>query len=121
MHAWAFARSQLNGRQHFTAAECRLLLFHDPDAVPVFGRRVVGVLAAAVDEDARGLVAGRYFERVGKMPDRAAPVAALVAIEPGLVGGDQRRQPGKPVRFAMVERLVGEGWLASPQLPAGGE
>jgi len=52
------------------------------------------------------------------MPDRAAPVAALVAIEPGF---DQCRQPGKPVRFAMVERLVGEGRLAPPQLPAGGE
>src|SRR5579863_9068391 len=58
----------------------RLFVRHDPDAVPILGRRVVLIIAAAVDEDLRGLVAWRGFERVTEMPDRGEPVAPLITF-----------------------------------------
>src|SRR6266568_8524378 len=70
----------------------RLFIRPDPDAVPILRWRVVAVIAAAVDEDPRGLVARHGLERLAKMADRGPPVTPLIAFEPGFIGADQPGQ-----------------------------
>src|SRR3954452_112562 len=87
----------------------RLFLFHDPDAVPFLGRRVLAVVAAAVDKDPRRPIVWRQLERIAEATQRAGPVALLVGIETGFVGGDHRRQLREALRRVVTQGFVYRG------------
>src|SRR6516162_5295072 len=88
------------------ASMVTLLLLHDPDAIPLVGRRVRLVIAATVAKNLRGSILWSQFKRIGKARDSALPVPSSVAIETSLILIDDLRELREGLGRMMPEGLV---------------
>ena len=89
----------------FRLAE-RLLLLHDPDAIPLVGRRIRLIIAATVEKNLRGSILWSQFKRIGKVCDSALPVPSSVAIETSLILIDDLRELREGLGRMMAEGLI---------------